>query len=388
MVAVAVALGGCDHDQPPAMVMENPPPVTTQPATQCIPPGRVVAAGMLQVGGRFVTAERILRDGRGEFERLAGLADESAFRKQARVIVARLIQRAIAQCLVQTEADLELPEDMKARIEAAVARRRRQMVTYAGGSEELLARKMSLEGVVLEEILEDVRRVITINEYLNRKLRPKVRVTRKMLWEYYRRHRSRYRFGKEMQLRIIAAPVAAVSGGQKEAKKLIDAAAKDINSGKKFADVAKELAETISKPHGDKWPRMSFAGKAYVTRMISDGGLWPAMAPQSLADKPLAEAAAKLEQGQVSQVIATKRCCYLVFVEKVRPAADIGFGDAQADIVQIITDDLMSMYRMKYLASLQKRFRQLQGRRGQNLMVQFSAIVLDRAVQRYWGKGK
>lgn len=390
LLLVSAGCGGVEKtvlkDQVFPEVREKSPPKITVGE----PKGEVVAAGLLQVHDRFITIEDILRPCGKKIKALGGKLSEAEFRVKAKLIVEDEIRRAVSVTMVLVEAERRMTEMQKAQIDAEVALAEKEMITSVGGSRNKLKQELAAEGMTLEEVLKEHRRAVTLRVYLHGKFMPRVVINRKMLWNYYRKHLGEYSYRRKVHLRIIAAPFYAflpadsrlsparqlkIAG--KKARKLIDAAAVAVKSGEDFSAVAKRTAKTIRDIHGEKWDRISFPGKIFVTLMDSKGGLWNETSPESFRDQALAAAGGALKQGKVSDVIAGKNSCYLVKADKIAKARVVSFEDAQQEIARTLRRQEYNRLTDEHFAHLIKEYQRLQGPDGEALYQRFLDMVLN-----------
>ncbi|KKK93044.1 hypothetical protein LCGC14_2696810, partial [marine sediment metagenome] len=162
----------------------------------------------------------------------------------------------------------------------------------------------------LKDVLKAQRRDLTIRYYLRLKFYPAIVITRRMLWNYYRRHKDEFSTGKQVQMQIIAAPFdtflkkgvaepteAELQAAKTSAIKLLTLALNELNAGKDFALVARTHSRGIK---------------------AREGGLWPMMAKGNKAEEKVEEVAFELKEAQHSGIIEDKQGCYIVKAVKVK----------------------------------------------------------------------
>jgi len=407
MLLAACALWGCGPKEPPARpgAMRARPRPTTGPAATTRPttreaPGRVVAAGMLQVGQRFIAIEDAMAMGRFDFDRLNGNLPPDQFRAEARSTVERVIALLVRATLALGEAERHMTDKQKEMIEAKVEYAKSRMITEAGGSVDQLKHKLATRGIELKQVLENERRKLTIDFYHQTKFMLSIVITRKMMWAYYTANRDTYVTGRKVRLRVIAVPATALwpmgvndptdeqkAAARAESLKIVRQAAKDLAAGQDFKTVARRVGKSIRARYGDQWDAYDFRGKSRIDLMADKGGLWPHEgSPAGFRDKVLAGAAAELEQGAVSKVEQTDRCCYLIQADHVIPARNVSFGDAQESILAILRRREYLRRENAYLLDKYRQFERLRTAEDRRRQVRFAQLVLDRVVADYCGK--
>lgn len=138
------------------------------------------------------------------------------------------------------------------------------------------------------------------------------------LREYYESHKIQFTRRGQAKIRQIRAgvPFQASEEKKKQAKEKIEAAAKEIASGKSFASVAKKVSDDEYGKHG--------GDRGWVL----DGTL----------AAPLADAVARLEPGTVSGPIDTPMGWFLVQVEDKKPQQEIPFDQAKAEVAKAVAN--------------------------------------------------
>ncbi len=350
---------------------ESQPSAATKPA----PHGQdasqpvVVAGSMLQVNDRFITVDRVLRSVHPELSTLPGAPkmSEAAFRRRAGAIIDKEIRDEVTRSLVFAEAKRRLPERHREQVDAEVEQFRQDMIAHAGGSMTKLRRELSREGTTLKSVLEDHRRRLLIRLYLQAKFMPAISINRRMLWNYYRRHRGEFTTAKQVQMQIIAAPFHAFlpkgrPAGRKErltargeARKLINRAMAVVRGGEDFGKVARERSRGLKARRG---------------------GVWPMMPAGSFREEKVEQAAFALTAGQVSGIIETETGFYIVKALQVEPKKVRSFEEAQERIDEILR-------QKQYLKLVNAYFRRLT--EGATIIQprEFRRLVLDRAVEKY-----
>ncbi|HUT57616.1 MAG TPA: peptidyl-prolyl cis-trans isomerase [Phycisphaerae bacterium] len=357
--------------QPPPV---RPPEPTSAPAAE---PNRtilarpeVVASDGLQVNNTYVTIEDILAAAAGRLSELPRNLTESAFGRQAGEIISSEIRNQMRNALVYPEAQSRMQDKQKSYVDEEISKTLRQMIAEAGGSRRKLEQIWIERGTTLERVLDEHRRTLIVNLYLQARFVPSIVITRKMLYDYYRKHRdTEYTLPKKVQMQIIAAPSTAFLTSRQPtemerrrakatARQAIAEADKAIRAGRGFAEVVKIFS---------KGPK------------AEAGGLWPLMGAGNYKEAAVEAAAFVLREGQVSDIIETDSGYYMVKAAKVEPGRVLSFMEAQEEIEDLLT-------RRQY-ESLQERYL-LAKTQGASIVPskRLEEIALQKAMNRYWRK--
>jgi len=376
---------GFETDPPPAdggASRSGDPTTTGQPAERPaaagdgptpIGPPRVVAASVLQVNDRFISVEEVLRACRPELEALPVGRSELLWRRQAAEIISQEVSREVQNALVFAEADRRVPDMHKEQIDQEVAKIRRDMIATAGGSEQRLRQMLRERGRTLEDVLEQRRRAIIRQVYLQQKFTGAVEISRTMLWQYYRTHREEFHRPKRVQMQIIAAPtrafLPAIGGAptaeqerraRAEARAHIRQADERLRKGEDFGEVARAMSGGVK---------------------ADEGGVWPMMERGSFRQTLLENAAFVLREGQVSDIIETPTGFYIVKARKVQPAREESFEDAQTAIRR-------TLHKREYRRLVNAYMKRLYDEATIVESKAFVKLALDRAVETVWKRSR
>ena len=291
--------------------------------------GKVVALAVLQVNDQFITIDEVLAAAGPNLRQLPKGISDQMFRKKASGIIADEVRNLLTETMVLTEAQKRLTDTQKEQIELDVTRELREMIVGAGGSRSRLEDTLKQQGTNLDTVLAGRRRRLTVQMFLRDRFMPSIFVNRRMLWDYYRRHQSRFAIAPKVQMQIIAAPFKSLlppgsfrptdlelQAARVKARQRIDEAARALRS-EQFADVAKLLSGGI---------------------MAKKGGIWPMMEAGSFRETKVEQEAFKLAEGKVSGIIETDSGYYIVKAKRVEAGNVIPFEQAQEKIEQIITE--------------------------------------------------
>lgn len=333
-------------DDNATIALSRPANIDVSLAPSRLPAGQVLSQPTIQVNGEYITVSDVLQLSRERLSELPpGISDE-LFRRQAAKIIDEETQRNIVDRLTYAQAQRRMEEPMSQHIDSEVAETLRLMVAKAGGSRQRLQRQLIDQGTTLDWVLENHRRQMVITAFLQQKFQSSVHVTPSEMWAYYQQHGDEFATPAKVQMQIIAAPLARFlpeeSRGLKptpqeradalaKARQAIEQAQRQVKDGADFEQVARELS---------KGPR------------ASAGGTWPLMPKGSFRVKEVEDAAFRLQQGQVSDIISTDDGFYIVKAYKVEKAQTQPFETAQREIER-------KLRQQKYRQASNEYFQQL-----------------------------
>ena len=287
------------------------------------------------------------------------------------------------------EADRDLTDNQKKQVDAAMDRYEAELISKARGTKRQLEEELAAQGLTLQEMRDRERRDATVRAYLGTKYRPTRQYTKRELWEEYSGNRDSYDRDTRVLLRVMVAPFAAFgakadAAARSAARSALEAAAAEVRGGKDFGKAASDLFMQMQKRHGDKagaiWGFLP--GSTHLKAMALQGGLWQAISVKSIRDVSVRAAVGKLEEGQVSGVVAgdQRDRFYLVKVQRLRPAVE-NFEQAQRDVRIALETRDYRQWEWKYLKTLLDDHRRVHGRIPPADRRTFVRTVLQRALR-------
>jgi parvulin-like peptidyl-prolyl isomerase len=353
---------------PPLGILARPATPSPTPATAPLSPAAVVSALGLQVNSKYITVEDILRSAAGELAELPRGLKRETFQTQAEAILQRAIRFQIEVAIFLPEAEAKMTDEDKKKMDQEVDKTLRDMVAEAGGSRTRLEQIWMQRGTTLEQVLRDQRSRLVVSRYLRAKIEPDIQITRRMLYDYYQRHKAdRYTQNKKVQMQILSVPFAAflVSAtptrlqqdeAKEQARRAIAPAEKTLGDGADFTEIVKAFGRDSR---------------------AAQGGVWPLMAPGSFRQTRVEQAAFALREGQASPVIETEDGLYIVKAVKVEGGTVTSFEDAQEEIEKTLRADQYERLHEKYI---QARSPSVSASR------RLEELALEKAAERYWRK--
>ncbi|MBN1556197.1 MAG: peptidyl-prolyl cis-trans isomerase [Phycisphaerae bacterium] len=373
-----------DQAQPPAAKTDAQPPdfssdeqedvaVPEEPRKPFVEGKEEVVAGMtLQINDQNVSIDDVLAGLHKELAKIPKHVSRDEFRKQAAEIIAREMYFQARTVLMCAEAKRRLEDPVKDKIKEEMADTRRELIANAGGSVETLKEQFRREGTTLEEALKRHEQDITMRYYMQVKFAPAIVVNRRMLWNYYKKHKTDFVVEREVQMQIIAAPFRRflpegapnptneeLEVAKTQARQAIEKADADVKAGKDFGETAKTYSRGLRAKQGGVWPMMG-AGNFRNTRVEKE--------------------AFTLPEGKYSDIIEGADGYYIVKAMKVKPGKITPFLDAQDTIETILRNEQYDKLSREYMNKLYK-----------NAVIDsptdFIPMAVERALERYKGKG-
>ena len=307
-------------------------------------PEQLVTASAIQVNRRFITVSDILRRIRPKMDELSPTISRDAFRRRVAPWIGQEVESRINQMLVLEEADKRMTDQQKKQVDVEVQEARNAMLAASAGSKTALKQKLAREGTTLDEVLTDHREGAAFRLYLQGRFMPNIVITRKMLWDYYRRNVEEFSSEKKVRMQLIAAPFARFlpekvdrpseaekAAARTKAQAVIQQADAAVKAGEDFAAVCKRLSRGVK---------------------ASTGGLWPAMEAGTFRETEVEQAAFKLPEGQVAGPIETDTGFYLVKAAEVVGGEVVPFEQAQEQIAKTLRSRMYMELTRKYFADL------------------------------------
>lgn len=330
---------------------------------------KVVAGVTLQVNQKTLTVDEVLAALHGELVEIPDTLSRDRFRQEAQYIISRRLMSLVQQILVAEEAEELLEDPVKQTIDAEMEETLRDLLARAGGSMERLKAQIRQEGTTLDDLLAAHRRNLLVRTYMQYKFIPAIVITRRMLWDYYRRHEDDYRTDTKVKMQILAVPFDAF---------LPEGTQTPTDAERRIA--IRTARETIEKA------RKALQLNADFTQLVNQysrgiraeqDGLWPLMGKGNFAETPVEDAAFKLKEGQVSDIVETENGYYLVKAIEVQPGNVVGFEEAQSQIRRDLQDEQLGKLRGEHMKKMYE-----------NAVVSppgpFVERAADRAVEKYW----
>jgi parvulin-like peptidyl-prolyl isomerase len=299
------------------------------------------AAGspVLMIGGEAVTCEEIIETPTelGElfispteyFKPIAQLINLRQFKERAREPLKKILTDKISNILLYQHAKRQAGQDIDEALDKAAESELRKFILRFGGDQAKADEVLKQGRMDRNSYKERQKRAILIDWYVRSKLRDDKPITYRELKERYDIMKDKF-FARDavIQFRLIDIQPAKLevtdpNADRKQlAVKLAHELLAQINAGEDFS----ELAKKSQYSHGN---------------MRDFGGLWKPVKPNSLAppyDK-LAEAAQKIEPGEIAEPIITDKHIFIMKLEDKQSAGYEPFEQVQEYVRKAVLSD-------------------------------------------------
>ena len=265
-----------------------------------------------------------------------------AFRKQAAPQLMMLLARnrgmptaqlrTIVSAIIKQIVDRELLADFaaKAGFKPDVRKADAKLMELAGrfGGPEGLKKILAIQGITREEAVRQIAKDMAVSAWIDKTLRPKVKIDDKDLREYFAAHKSEFGVPEKVGAShiLIACKADAPKADQKKAEKKAEEVLKKLQKGADFAKMAKEYSDCPSKARGGD------------LGTFGHGEMVPAFE----------EAAFTLKEGQLSGIVHTRFGYHIIKGGKHQAGHAADFAQAKEKI-------RAKLQRQKLIALIQEQ---------------------------------
>lgn len=291
-------------------------------------PASTTSENILRVNGESVDPADISKDLKEELAQKRGELPLDQFRLFVEQRSAQWLADRITESLLYQKASLRLGEGMEANVERYVdAEIRRTVTREYGGVQHRFEKALEQRGQTLEYYRDRVRRESVIASYLEGEIKSSIaEPSRKELQSVYdanveamtkdaRRSMSLIEIRPSMCLTTSSSSptVEQYTAARAEARRRILAAQAAINSGRSFAEVARE---TSHDSHA------------------ADGGAWGYISQGSVRERyePAVAALYRMGSGQVSDIIEGPDSFFIVRCDQADSGTRPSFADVQSEL--------------------------------------------------------
>ncbi len=263
-------------------------------------------------------AEELLRDYRNQPEIFNKKLDAAQDENLERLLQDQLILHEF------TAAGYNLPESI---IDEYVETRVRDRF----GSRATLTKTLAAEGSTFEKFRRQIRDQFVIEQMRYANGAKETIVSPHKIEVYYLAHTNEFQLAEQVKLRMIYLPKAADDSGQ--TRQLAAEVLGKIREGAVFGDVAMVYSQAADRKQGGArdWEEIS--------KLNPD----------------LANAARKLNPGQVSDTIDTPKACYLIKLEDRQSAHIKPLGEVRDDIEKILTIQERGRLTQQWIERMRKK---------------------------------
>lgn len=297
------------------------------------PIGGSVETPILMVNGEPITIDEVLDPIRKDLEEAVKTSSIRQYRQMLMERSRRGTSLLIDEVLAYGEAKKEITDEMDGAIVKAIDDTERNRITSEfGGRLSRYQAHLEEHGLKREEVRHRIRRNLVVKQFLRDKFLPLIRPpTRKELSRYYKKNPGEFAEPLRIEMFLIDVPYARFLKGatgregqtvwakvrgpkrieaRRAAVRRMEQARQELASGIPFAAVAKSYSFGPNKSKGGEWGPVSPEGLT---------GRWAGAA----------EVLAKLEPGQISDVLRTDDGLLLVRAGKRYDDRVIPFAEAQ-----------------------------------------------------------
>jgi peptidyl-prolyl cis-trans isomerase SurA len=206
-----------------------------------------------------------------------------------------------------------------------------QRVKERFGDRATLTKTLAAQGVTYEKWRQDIRDKFIIEQMRYANIAKEIIVSPHRIEVYYLDRTNDFKLAEQVKLRIILLPKPADDTGQ--VRKLADEVLAKIKEGASFAEMATLYSQSSDRKQGGErdWEELS------------------------KLKKELAEAAAKLNPGQVSDVIETPEACYLMQLVDKQSAHIKPLNDVRDEIEKILLSQQRERLQQQWIGRLRKK---------------------------------
>ena len=302
-----------------------------------------------QVNGQPIYAASVFEPIEEQLRSLGENRPPVQFRRQAQQLIQGQLGQIVLEALMLGEAEQDLSVQEQAGLEHLLKDRREEMIRYWGQGSLAVAesRLMDETGLTLKQTLAQERQKLVVQRYMQKKLFPKIHVSRKDIERYYYEHLDEYNPPRSRTLRLIRVKTKSVA-------RQIDAW---LQEGTPFDEVA-------SKPQNQY--------------RSSKGGLMSekAVGDEIFDHKELNDAMRQLRSGEHSRRIDVDGGYWWICVDAIDEANGQSLQEAQLEIENLLR-------RQQFQVLTQRYRRDLVERGSYNPIEQMSQALLEVAVSRY-----
>lgn len=199
------------------------------------------------------------------------------------------------------------------------------------GDRATLTKTLSAQGMTFEKWRKDLRDRFIIEQMRYANVSRELIVSPHRIETYYLQHTNDFKLTDLVKLRMIF--LAKPNGDSGQTRQRADEVLNKIKEGASFSEMASLYSQAADR---------------------SQGGLrdWEEL---SALRKELADAAAKLDAGQVSGVVETDQACYILKMEDKQPAHVKPLGDVRDEIERILMSEQRNRLQTQWIERLRKK---------------------------------
>jgi len=321
---------------------------TSAPAESPWLPRNTVGAPVMFVNKDVITVEDVLLPIRPDLERAAAALPPRPYLAKAAQLIRKELDKQIFFTVVYQEAKKGIAEEEeKQYLKAADAEIQQIVNLQFGGLHAKFEKHLAERGMTVADLRQKTKRRFVVLKFLSDRFKPLAEhPKRDELRRYYDEHRAEFTTPARAKMSLIEASFGTTAAGSRSpgtpadpaaareaARKKIDRARQELDSGVPFAAVARKYSDGIHN---------------------SEGGAWDEIGRDSLRAryKAVSDVLFRMSPGQVSDVIEGPDAFFIVRCDAIRPEVCRSFEDAQPEIAERILEEKYGQMQDRYVRDL------------------------------------
>jgi peptidyl-prolyl cis-trans isomerase SurA len=199
------------------------------------------------------------------------------------------------------------------------------------GDRITLMKTLQAQGITYEQFRKEVRDQYIISAMRAKNVAQEIVISPYKIENYYHAHLDDFKVGEQVKLRMIV--INKSSSDDQSAHRLAEEILAQIKHGASFAQMASVYSQGSQQSQGGDW--------GWIDRTV--------------LRKQLTDVAFSLKPGQMSGIIDTSQACYLMLVEKKRPAHVKPLNDVRDDIEATLRAQEQSRIEKQWIAGLKAK---------------------------------
>jgi peptidyl-prolyl cis-trans isomerase SurA len=206
-----------------------------------------------------------------------------------------------------------------------------QRVRDRFGTRATLTKTLAAQGSTFEKYRRQIRDQFIIEQMRYSNISREIVVSPHKIEMYYVAHTNDFKIAEQVKMRIIYLPKASDDSGQ--TRKLSDEVLGKLKEGADFGELASVYSQGADRKQGGArdWEEIS------------------------KLNPRLSEVAAKLNPGQVSDVIEMPTACYLMKIEDKQSAHTKPLSEVRDDIEKILSNDQRAVLARQWIERMRKK---------------------------------
>ena len=302
------------------------------------------------VNGQAVYASEIFEEIDPQLRALAASQSVPEFRQLSEQLINARLQQMVTDTLIYGEATRDLSARELPGLRRMLADYREQLIREEGEGSQMRAERRLLDerGQTLDQAVQARREELVVRRYMQRKVTPKIVVTRRDIERYYQDNYDQFNPPPKRVVRLIVV----------DSPELASQVTARLAAGEDFETLAGEELNKYSRDQGGLWGEVE--------------------GDEPFGNEKVNAALASLTTGQHTAAITVNNQYWFLFVEKETSEPAITLHEAQTKI-----DALLRQQQFRYFSE-QERLR-LMKQGSYNPLDQMSASLVDIAMSRYLG---